>query len=327
MSLTRPAREIPMAKYLIRRATFVVVALIGATVIVFAISRMGGIGDPFMYGTLCACYGVPQEYMDRIEEMAETPIAVQYLEWGGELVRGDLGITARERRSVLDAVQDRFGDSLLLAFSGWAFALTVGVPLGVLAAVNRARIWGVIGGILSMFGRGMPVFWLGIMLILAFAMIWEIFPAPALDADGFGVKVFVLPTIAVGLGIAAGYFRATRAAALDAMNSDIFGRPRAANDDEGRTRSALRKRAVRSAIVAALALSPFLLAALVNGVVAAEVVFALPGIGREAVSEAVVNDDFALLVGAVFAFTAIYLIMNFMADTLRAFADPRISYA
>ena len=315
-----------MAKYLIRRAIFVLAAFVCATVIMFAISRMGG---PFatlaIVKGICGCYGISEEKMAFMEETLTRPTAVQYLEWGMDVAQGDLGTTGTgvHERSVTRVIQETSGNTLKLVFGGWLFALAVGVPLGVLAAVNRARIWGFIGGIVALFGRAMPAFLVGVALILVFAATWEIFPAE-FKYGGASAKHFVLPIIAAGLGAAAGYFRVTRSAARDALNSDFV---RLARDKGAGKSAAARKYALKKALIPTLAVSSLLTAGLINGAVVAEVAFGLPGLARAAVVRSLAYDDHQLLFAAVFIFTAIYLIMNFAADTLRAWADPRIRYS
>ena len=313
-----------MAKYLIRRAIFVLAAFACATVIMFAISRMGG---PFatlaIVKGICGCYGISEEKMAFMEETLTRPTAVQYLEWGMDVAQGDLGTTGVYERSVARVIQETVGNTLKLVLGGWLFALAVGVPLGVLAAVNRARIWGFIGGIVALFGRAMPAFLVGAALILVFAATWEIFPA-GFEYGGASAKHFVLPIIAAGLGAAAGYFSATRSAAREALSSDFY---RLARDKGAGKSAAARKYALKKALIPTLAVSSLLTAGLINGAVVAEVAFGLPGLGRAAVVRSLAYDDHQLLFGAVFVFTAIYLIMNFAADTLRAWADPRIRYS
>ena len=315
-----------MAKYLIRRAIFVLAAFACATVIMFAISRMGG---PFatlaIVKGVCGCYGISEEKMAFMEETLTRPTAVQYLDWGMDVAQGDLGTTGTGvyERSVTRAIQEMGGNTLKLVLGGWLFALAVGVPLGVLAAVNRARIWGFIGGTVALFGRAMPAFLVGVALILVFAATWEIFPA-GFEYGGVSAKHFVLPIIAAGLGAAAGYFRVSRSAAREALNSDFI---RFARDKGAGKSAAARKYALKKALVPTLAVSSLLTAGLINGAVAVEVAFGLPGLARAAVVQSLAYEDHQLLFAAVFIFTAIYLIMNFAADTLRAWADPRIRYS
>ena len=315
-----------IAKYLFRRAIFVLTALVCATVIMFAISRMGEAAPSFLVRGACACQPNMKEVRASLADLAR-PLAVQYLDWGWDTARGDLrGDFVRTRfRPVADVIQETGWNTVKLILAGWLFAVVVGASLGVLSAVSRrARIWGFIGGIVAMFGRSMPAFLVCLALIGVFGptRTWE-----TVVYGRWSANDFVLPAIAAGLGAAAVYFRITRSATRDALDSDFI---RFALDKGARMSAAARKRAVKNALVPTLAASSLMTAALINGAVVAEFVFGWPGLARAAVAEALdmpYRNPYGLLFASVFVFTAIYLIMNFAADALRAWADPRIRYA
>jgi peptide/nickel transport system permease protein len=311
-----------MYAFLIRRLAFVLIALLGATAVVFGLSRMAG--DPVLLYAKPAGYG-SEDYLDNLRKKLGTdrPLVVQYLRWVGQLVQGDLGRTLLAERPVIEVIKEKIWNTFQLAFAGWAFATVVGVPLGVLSAVKRGTYWDYVGRSVALFGQALPAFWVGVMLVLVFAVTWEIFPA-AFKGEGFSIKHFILPTITIGWGAAAGYLRITRSAMLEVLDSEFVKLARAKGAG---SRSVIWKHAFKNALIPPLTLSALLLAGLMNGAVVVEVVFAWPGLGRVALVEAVNNNDFPLLTGAVFVFTIIYLIMNFVADMLYAWADPRIRYS
>ena len=311
-----------MGAFLIRRSAFVLIALLGATAVVFGLSRMAG--DPVLLYAKPAGYG-SEDYLDNLRKKLGTdrPLVVQYLRWVWQLAQGDLGRTLLAERPVIDVIQEKIWNTFQLAFAGWAFATIIGVPLGVLSAVKRGTYWDYVGRSIALFGQALPAFWVGVMLVLVFAVYWEIFPA-AFKGEGFSPKHFVLPTITIGWGAAAGYLRITRSAMLEVLDSEFVKLARAKGAG---SRSVIWKHAFKNALIPPLTLSALLLAGLMNGAVVAEVVFAWPGLGRVALVEAVNNNDFPLLTGAVFIFTIIYLIMNFVADVLYAWADPRIRFS
>ena len=311
-----------MGAFLIRRLAFVLIALLGATAVVFGLSRMAG--DPVLLYAKPAGYG-SEDYLDNLRKKLGTdrPLVVQYLKWVWQLAQGDLGRTLLAERPVIDVIQEKIWNTFQLAFAGWAFATIIGVPLGVLSAVKRGTYWDYVGRSIALFGQALPAFWVGVMLVLVFAVYWEIFPA-AFKGEGFSPKHFVLPTITIGWGAAAGYLRITRSAMLEVLDSEFVKLARAKGAG---SRSVIWKHAFKNALIPPLTLSALLLAGLMNGAVVAEVVFAWPGLGRVALVEAVNNNDFPLLTGAVFIFTIIYLIMNFVADVLYAWADPRIRFS
>ncbi len=324
-----------MSSFLIRRVAFVFVSLIGATAIVFALSRMAG--DPILLYAKPYGYGDTEEYLNNLRAHLglDQPLVVQYVKWVWQLAQGDLGLTLLSRRPVIDVIGEKIWNTFQLAFTGWLFATVLGVPLGVLSAVKRGTYWDYLGRGFALFGQALPAFWVGVMLVLIFAIVLPragfeflqlpaAFKAPTDDQHGFHPEYFILPTITIGWGAAAGYLRITRSAMLEVMDSEFVKLARAKGAS---TSSVIWKHAFKNALIPPLTVSALLLAGLMNGAVVAEVVFAWPGLGRIALVEAVNNNDFPLLTGAIFIFTIIYLIMNFVADILYAWADPRIRYS
>ena len=311
-----------MYSFLIRRLAFVVISLLGATAFVFALSRMAG--DPVLLYAKPSGYG-SEDYLDNLRKKLGTdqPLVIQYARWVGQLVQGDLGRTLLAERPVIDVINEKIWNTFQLAFAGWLFATVLGVPLGVLSAVKRGTVWDYLGRGFALFGQALPAFWVGVMLVLLFSVTWELLPA-AFKGEGFSPKHFILPTITIGWGAAAGYLRITRSAMLEVLDSEFVKLARAKG--AGNT-AVIWKHAFKNALIPPLTLSALLLAGLMNGAVVAEVVFAWPGLGRVALVEAVNNNDFPLLTGAIFIFTIIYLVMNFVADILYAWADPRIRYS
>jgi peptide/nickel transport system permease protein len=325
-----------MSSFLIRRVAFVFVSLIGATAIVFALSRMAG--DPILLYAKPYGYGDTEKYLDELRRHLglDQPLVVQYVKWVWQLAQGDLGLTLLSRRPVIDVIGEKIWNTFQLAFTGWIFATILGVPLGVLSAVKRGTYWDYLGRGFALFGQALPAFWVGVMLVLLFSVTWEMLPtafkAPPSVPDsythwnpwGFYPEYFILPTITIGWGAAAGYLRITRSAMLEVLDSEFVKLARAKGASNS---SVVWKHAFKNALIPPLTVSALLLAGLMNGAVVAEVVFAWPGLGRIALVEAVNNNDFPLLTGAIFIFTIIYLVMNFVADMLYAWADPRIRYS
>ena len=317
-----------MYSFLVRRLAFVLVSLIGATAIVFALSRMAG--DPILLYAKPHAYGDTEEYLQQLREHMglDRPLVVQYVKWVWQLMQGDLGLTLLARRPVIDVIQEKIWNTFQLAFTGWFFATILGVPLGVLSAVKRGTFWDYIGRGFALFGQALPAFWVGVMLVLIFAVTWNLLPAafkaPTDDQFGFHPEYFILPTITIGWGAAAGYLRITRSAMLEVLDSEFVKLARAKGAS---TSAVIWKHAFKNALIPPLTVSALLLAGLMNGAVVAEVVFAWPGLGRIALVEAVNNNDYPLLTGAIFIFVIIYLVMNFVADMLYAWADPRIRYS
>lgn len=311
-----------MGSFLIRRLLFTFISVIGATAFVFTLSRMAG--DPVLLYAKPAGYGMTEEYLDNLRKELGTdkPLVVQYFLWMGRVVRGDLGRTLLARQSVAKVIREKIFNTFQLAFAGWLFATLVGVPLGVLSAVKRGTVWDYLGRAFALFGQALPPFWIGLVGILIFAVYLGWLPA-GFKGDGISVKHFILPAITIGWGASAGYVRLTRSAMLEILDSEFVKLARAKGLSGGMV---IWKHALRNAIIPPLTFSFLLLAGLLNGAVVAEVVFAWPGLGRVALVQAVNNNDFPLLTGAVLVFILIYLVVSFSADVLYAVIDPRIRY-
>ncbi len=305
-----------------RRIAFALLSVLGATAFVFALSRMAG--DPVLLYAKPAGYGVDDQYLDNLRKKLGTdkPLVVQYGMWLGRLMKGDLGRTLLGERKVTQVIRQKLPNTFQLAFAGWLLATIVGIPLGVLSAVKRGTAWDYLGRTFALFGQATPAFTIGIVLILIFSVQLGWLPS-AFKGDGISIKHFILPAITIGWGAAAGYTRLTRSSMLEILDSEFIKLARAKGLS---SEMVIWKHALRNALIAPLTFSFLLLAGLLNGAVVAEVIFAWPGLGRVALVEAVNNNDFPLLTGAVLVFIVIYLVVSLFADLLYAWIDPRIRY-
>jgi peptide/nickel transport system permease protein len=309
--------------FLARRFVFVLLSIFGATAFVFALSRMAG--DPVLLYAKPAGYGATEEYLDNLREKlgVDKPLVVQYAIWVGRMLRGDLGRTLLAERKVSEVIREKIFNTFQLAFAGWLLATIVGIPLGVLSAVKRGSVWDYLSRGLALFGQALPPFWVGIVLVLIFSVHLGWLPS-AFKGEGISIKHFILPSITIGWAAAAGYLRITRSAMLEVLDSEFI---KLAWSKGLTSKRVIWKHAFKNALIPPLTFSALLLAGLLNGAVVAEVVFAWPGLGRIALVQAVNNNDFPLLTGAVLVFIIIYLFMNFVADLLYAWIDPRIRYS
>jgi peptide/nickel transport system permease protein len=197
----------------------------------------------------------------------------------------------------------------------------VGIPLGVLSAVKRGSVWDYLGRGIALLGQTLPVFWVGIMGILIFAVQLRWLPVGTMP-DEFSFKHFIMPAITLGWFSAAGYLRLTRSAMLDVMDSEYIKLARAKGVN---STMVLWKHAFRNAIIAPLTFSSLVLAGFITGAIVTETVFSWPGLGRLAFT-AVDDNDFPLIVGLMLLFTFMFLVVNLITDILYAYVDPRIRY-
>ena len=310
-----------MTRFIIRRIFYMFVTMVVATLLVFSLSRV--VGDPRLLYVQEGGYGLSPEAWDAlgVKLHLDKPVAVQYLYWLGQAVRGDLGDSMLDRKPVAEILFDALGPTLQLAFFGWMFATLVGIPLGVLSAVKRGSIWDYLGRGVALLGQTLPVFWVGIMGILIFAVQLRWLPVGTMP-DEFSFKHFIMPAITLGWFSAAGYLRLTRSAMLDVMDSEYIKLARAKGVN---ATAVLWKHAFRNAIIAPLTFSSLVLAGFITGAIVTETVFSWPGLGRLAFT-AVDDNDFPLIVGLMLLFTFMFLVVNLITDILYAYVDPRIRY-
>jgi ABC-type dipeptide/oligopeptide/nickel transport system permease component len=297
------------------RLFYAVVVAFATSIFVFAMAHKTG--DP---RTVFLTTYTSQEQWDAWGERwgLDKPLIVQYSIWLGRAARGDLGESLRALRPVKTVIMERIPATLQLAASAAFFSVIVGVPLGVLSAVKRGSLLDYAGRTLALFGQALPPFWLGIMLILLFAVRIDWLPTSGRG----GITHYILPSITLGWLTASGLLRIVRSSMLEVLDSEYIKLARAKGVSN---RSVIWKHAFRNALLAPLTYAGLLLAAFITGAVVTETVFGWPGLGRLAV-QSVNNNDFPTMTGIVLLFTVSYLGMNLLVDIAYAYIDPRIRY-
>jgi peptide/nickel transport system permease protein len=310
-----------MHRFLIRRLVYTLFALVGATVLVFGLTRLQG--DPRYLYIQEGGYGMTKENWEAVGKQLglDRPLVMQYLLWFGRAIRGDLGDSLITREPVARRIRDRIGATLRLGLASWTLATVVGIPLGVLSAVKRGTWWDLFGRGFALVGQAAPSFWLGIMAILLFAVKLGWFPSGTMG-EGIAIRNYILPAATLGWVASAGYMRITRSAMLEVLDSEFVKLARAKGVANWQV---IWKHAFRNALIPPLTISALLMAGFITGAVVIETVFSWPGMGRLAV-DAVNNNDFPTITGTVLMFAFIYLTLNFVTDMVYAYIDPRIRY-
>ena len=312
-----------MRQFLIRRFLFAILAIVGATLITFSLSRAAG--DPRYLYAQEGGYGITPETWEELGRQfhLDKPIVVQYLYWLADVVRVNWQDSLLDRKSVFEKIVDRFPATLKVGFASFLFATLIGIPLGVLSAVKRGGTLDYLARGFALFGQGMPVFWLAIMLILVFSVRIRLFPTGTLGEGFFDARYYVLPVIALGWQAAATYLRLVRSSMLEVMDSEFVKLARA----KGASNNAvIWKHGFRNALIAPLTFATLLLIGFINGAIVVETIFAVPGLGRLAF-ESINNNDFPIIVAVVLVVTTLFVVGNFLTDLLYAYIDPRIRYA
>ena len=307
-----------MKQFLARRLFYSLWTILLSTMIVFALSRMSG--DPRLLYLTEYSHFEPERWEAWGKEMGlDKPLPLQYVIWLGKALTGDWGQSIVNGRPAFDAVMERVPVTLQLTAGGFVFAVLVGIPLGIVSAVYRGSVWDYVGRTFAILGQSLPAFWLAIVFILIFSVRLEWLPT-----SGRGTFAhFIMPSVILGWLAAAGFLRLTRSAMLDVMDSEFVTYARAKGVNKF---TIVWKHALRNAIIAPLTFGGLLMAGFATGSVLTETIFAWPGIGVLALN-AVFNNDFPILVGAVLVFAVIYVLAAFLIDIMYAAADPRIRYS
>lgn len=304
-----------MLAYIIRK-------LIQAVVITFIIS-MVTFTLLFVAQDPAMALSSPEASATEIERLRsnlglDQPVPVQYGIWLGTVLRGDFGNSLFSRRPVTAIIRPRLRASAELA--GWALLITIilGIPLGIIAAINRGSIIDTIATGIAVSGQAMPIFWLGLILILFFSVRLGMLPS-----SGYGTwRHIILPAAALGYSVLPLTMRLTRSAMLDVLQRDYI---RTAHAKGLRQRVVYLKHALKNSMTPIMLSLGLQFGTLLGGAVVTETVFGWPGIGQLAVISVTTSDIPVVQVIVLFSTTAVIL-SNLFADILVGFADPRVRY-
>jgi peptide/nickel transport system permease protein len=289
------------------------ISILGASVIIFVISRLSG--DPV---ALMLPMDAPQsaQVALRAELGLDRPMWEQYLIFLWKAVQGDFGQSYRWQQPALTLVFERLPATIELACAAFAFSLMLAIPLGVLSAVYRGSWIDQIGRIIAMTGQAVPPFWVGLMLILLFAVYLQWLPA----FGAGGIQHVILPAISLGWYPVAAQTRIIRSGMLEVLDSDYIRMGRAVGTPE---RLLIWKYAFRNALLPLVTIMGVYFAAMLSGAFVVETVFAWPGLGRTVV-EAVFSRDYPVVQAGVLITSILFVLSNFLVDLSYSLIDPRI---
>jgi len=299
--------------FLARRLLQGAVSILGATIIIFVLSRLSG--DPILM--LLPNDATPQMIVETRKEYGlDLPLLVQYGIWLQKAMVGDFGNSYRWEMPAVELILDRLPATVQLAACGLLFSVALAVPIGVMSAVHRGGWIDRVGRVFAMLGQAMPAFWVGLLLILVFAIHLNWLPA-----FGHGTPAHVvLPAIALGWYPVAAQTRIIRSAMLDVLDSDHVRLSRALGTPE---RLIVWKYALRNAAVPLLTMLGVYFAAMLGGAFVVETIFAWPGVGRTVV-EAVFARDFPVVQAGVLFTSILFVLSNLLVDLSYGLVDPRI---
>lgn len=306
-----------MLRYILRRLVYMIPILFGVSVVVFLILHLVP-GDP---AVLVAGPDATLEdiALARSRLGLDRPLPVQYISWLGNLLQGDLGRSARTHRPVTQDLGQTMPATVELTLAAITIAIVVGVGAGAIAAVRRNSVFDYASMVVALLGVCTPSFWLGLMLMLIFAVKLDLLPTTGRG----GPDHLVLPAVTLGFGAAAIIARVTRSSMLEVLNMDYI---RTAHAKGLTPRMVVIRHAIKNAFIPVITVIGLEFGYLLAGSVITETVFAYPGVGRLLI-DAIGFRDYPVIQGGVMVLALQFALVNLIVDVLYAFFDPRISYA
>ena len=323
-----------MLRFAIRRLLESIPLLILISLLVFALLQASP-GSP-----LAQLERDPTISQGDIERIADDlglndPFLVQYGRWAAGAVRGDFGTSLQTRRPVMTEILDRLPNTVILVGTGFVFTLLVAIPIGVMSAVRQYSWFDHIVTTLTFMGQSIPIFWLGLMLILVFYVALSnpltgspLFPAGGMYSTGAEDSLtnrlwhLVLPTLMLSATWIAWYTRFLRSSMLDVLNLDYVRTARAKGLGENRV---IYRHALRNAALPLITLIALDLPIVFSGALFTETIFSWPGMGRLFYQSAL-RRDYPILMAIVMFSSTLIILSNLLADLAYAYVDPRIRY-
>jgi peptide/nickel transport system permease protein len=311
-----------MMTFLLRRLALVLPTLFFVSLVVFGLQQLlpgdaavalaGEEQDPAVIAFLRHKYHL------------DAPLPVRYALWARGVLAGDLGESIRIKRPVRDLVLEKLPVTAELAALAILIALSIGLPMGILAAVKSNSAVDYAATMTALWGRSIPNFWLGILLILFFSVQLGLLPASGFvsptESLSRNLATLIMPAFVLGNAIAAVMMRHTRSAMLEVLSADYIRTARAKGLSEVRI---VLHHALRNALVPVITLGALEFGELLSGAVVTEQVFTIPGFGKLIV-DAVFNRDYAVVQGVVLCTALAFILLNLFADLAYALVNPRL---
>jgi peptide/nickel transport system permease protein len=314
-----------MLMFILRRLLSAIPTLILVSLFVFTLQKLLP-GDPVLAMAGEERDPAVMEYL-REKYRLNDPLPLQYLNWVGNVLKGDFGTSLRTEQPVTTLLASKLPVTLELAVFALLIALLIGIPTGIISAVRKGTAVDYGANIVALSGISIPHFWLGILLIMVFAVKLQWLPAsgfvPMGEDFGQNLKTLILPAFVLGAGLSGILMRHTRSAMLEVLRTDYVRTARAKGLFP---RTVILKHALRNALMPIVTLTTLLFGELLGGAVLTEQVFSIPGFGKMIV-DAVFNRDYAVVQGVVLCVAIGFLLLNLLADVLYRLINPRLRTA
>jgi len=312
--------------YIARRLVALVPVLFFVSVVTFAVTLLLP-GDPALAYIGEANINDKVMYQAVRQQLGlDEPIPVQYAKWVGRILHGDLGRSIRTREPAVDGLLARLPVTLELSIIAMAISLVIAVPIGILSAVRPNSKLDLAGTLVAMTGIAVPDFWLAILLIYVMAVWLRVLPSsgyvPLDNGLVANLQSMLLPSLALGMGLAAVVMRQLRSSLIEVMHQEyvLVARAKGLNG-----RVVLSRHALKNALIPVVTVIGLQTGRLLGGAVLIETIFSLPGLGRLA-TDSILFRDYPMLEGAVFILALAVALASLLTDITYAALDPRIRY-
>lgn len=313
-----------MVKLILNRILQLIPIMLIVITLVFGITRV-------IPGNPASVMLGPQASVEEVEKLTEEmglneSIPKQFSKYIVQVIKGDLGKSYSYNEPVVDLIKDTFPNTVLLAITSITLALIVGVTVGVISATKQYSIFDYLSMILALIGVSMPIFWLGLMLVLVFSVKLMWLPTMGMGSLDQGLWNFVshliLPSVALSTIPAATFARITRSSMLETINKDYVKALRAKGLKESKI---IWKHGFKNALPPILTVLGLQISSTLAGAILTETIFNWPGMGKLIV-DAIGNRDYSLVQGIVLFIALIYVVVNLIVDIIYMYINPKVSY-
>lgn len=304
-----------MYKYILGRLIVLVPVILALTFVVFTIMYFTP-GDPTAV-ILGNEYSEEASSHLKAQLGLDKPFFVQYVNYVAGLCQGNFGMSYITRAPVGQQLSARFPNTFKIVIAAMVFTVVLGIPIGVYSATKPNSVFSNITMVVGLLGVSLPIFWLGLMLILLFSVNLGWLPSSGMD---HGFKSIIMPAVAVGANYMANVMRTTRSSMLEAVQQDYIRTARAKGVSRG---AVIRRHALPNALMPTITVVGMNMGALLGGVVLTETVFSIPGTGRMLV-ETIKSRDTPSVLGCLVIMALCVAISNLIVDLIYAYIDPRI---
>jgi len=313
-----------MRKYVLRRLLIATSSLFLASLVVFSLPRLIP-GDVVQLMLEERAYGKDLEDL-RAKLGLDRPIYIQYFEWAGRVVQGELGESLWTKRPVLEELGRRLPVSLKLGLLALLFSVSIALPIGILAAIRQDSLADYVARSLAILGLSIPGFWIATMVILLPSLWWNW--SPPIQFTEFSVdpwahvSQFIIPAFILGIASSAAIMRLTRAQLLEVLRQDYV---RTAWAKGVRESAVVLKHSLKNSLIPVITVLGIQIAQILGGTVIFETIFGLPGMGRF-LFDAINQRDYPVIQGVNLVIVSVVVLMNLAVDACYAYLDPRIRY-